>query len=586
MRSTALLFIWVCMNENWYIYAKKADFAEISKKFNISPMMARILRNRDLISDEEIQKFLYGGINEMYDPFLFKDMKKGCEIAASCIKKGQKIRIIGDYDADGVMSSYILETAVSSLGGSVDVVLPDRIRDGYGINARMAEEAKAQEISLIITCDNGIAAVSAVKRAEELGISVIITDHHEPAAELPPADAIIDAKQKDCTYPFREVCGAAVAFKFVQALLEYMNINRSDSREILDYLLQFAGFATITDIVPLRDENRIFAREGIRRLRKTDNPGLKALIKEKKLDPGLLSAYHVGFILGPCINSAGRLMNAEIALDLLRAEDQDRAAALAEKLSQLNENRKDLTTEQAAASERVLREFIEKNGELPKILICYLPDAHESVAGIIAGRLKEEYGRPAFVLTNSNNGIKGSGRSVDAYNMIGEISKFPELFSKLGGHEKACGFTLSCEPDAFIEAVMNGCTLTEQDLQKKVWIDMQLPFSYISEDLINELSLLEPCGTDNARPLFAHKNVTAVRSRILGKASNVLSMQLRDADGCIIDGIMFGSAENMAANKELVDNEPAFMLTYIPMINEYGGRRSLQIRVISIKKQR
>lgn len=574
------------MNENWYIYAKKADFAEISKKFNISPMMARILRNRDLISDEEIRKFLYGGISEMYDPFLFKDMKKGCEIAASCIKEGQKIRIIGDYDADGVMSSYILETAVSSLGGSVDVVLPDRIRDGYGINARMAEEAKAQGISLIITCDNGIAAVSAVKRAEELGISVIITDHHEPAAELPPADAIIDAKQKDCTYPFREVCGAAVAFKFVQALLEYMNINRLDSREILDYLLQFAGFATITDIVPLRDENRIFAREGIRRLRKTDNPGLKALIKEKKLDPGLLSAYHIGFILGPCINSAGRLMNAEIALDLLRAEDQDRAAALAEKLSQLNENRKDLTTEQAAASERILREFIEKNGELPKILICYLPDAHESVAGIIAGRLKEEYGRPAFVLTNSNNGIKGSGRSVDAYNMIGEISKFPELFSKLGGHEKACGFTLSCGPDAFIEAVMNGCTLTEQDLQKKVWIDMQLPFSYISEDLINELSLLEPCGTDNARPLFAHKNVTAVRSRILGKASNVLSMQLRDADGCIIDGVMFGSAENMAANKELVDNEPAFMLTYVPMINEYGGRRSLQIRVISIKKQR
>lgn len=573
------------MSENWYIYAKKADFAAISRKFNISPMMARILRNRNLISDEEISSFLYAGTSDMFDPFLFKDMKKAVSITADFINNKKKIRIIGDYDCDGVMSSYILETAISSLGGEVTTVLPDRVRDGYGINERMVEEAKADGADLIITCDNGIAAEDAVKRAEELGLSVIITDHHEPPENLPPADAVVDAKQTDCTYPYRELCGAAVAYKFVQALLVFMNINRSDSNVLLGYLIQFAGFATITDIVPLRGENRIFAKEGIRRLKNTDNTGLKALMRLKKINTELLSAYHIGFILGPCLNSAGRLKNASLALDLLRAETDAAAEECAGELSQLNEERKALTASQTLESEKMVQNIIRNTGDLPVVLAFYLPRAHESVAGIIAGRLKEEYGRPAFVLTNSADGVKGSGRSVDAYNMIGEISKHPELFKKLGGHERACGFTLACSPEKFMKVICESCSLSESELEKKVWIDMQLPFSYISEDLINELSLLEPCGTDNEKPLFAHKNVTAVKTRILGKAMNVLSMRLRDADGCIVDGVMFGSAEHMEQVKRFADSEPAFMLTYVPMINEFGGRRSIQIRIISVKKQ-
>ena len=573
------------MNEQWYIYAKKADFAEIGRKFNISPMLARILRNRGLVSDEEIQSFLYAGVREMYDPFLFKDMQKGAELAARCIRGGGKIRIIGDYDCDGVMSTYILQTAISSLGGNVDAALPDRVRDGYGINERMVDEAFAAGVSLIITCDNGIAACNAVAHANNLGIDVIVTDHHEPPEHLPEAFAVIDAKQEDCTYPFREVCGAAVAYKFVQALLTCMDINGEDTKNLLDYLLQFAGFATITDIVPLKDENRIFAREGIRRLRTTTNPGLKALMKEKNMEPGKLSAYHIGFILGPCINSAGRLRNASMALDLLASESEAQAAGLASDLAQLNEERKKLTSEQVDIIEKRIADLLKKNGRLPGVLIFYLPSAHESVAGIIAGRLKEEYCRPAFVLTNSDGTVKGSGRSTDAYNITEEILKYPELFSKIGGHERACGFTLSCSPEEFARRVEGACRLSEEDLVKKIWIDMQLPFSYISEQLIDELSLLEPCGTDNARPLFAHKNVTAVSSRIIGKSSNVLSMKLRDADGCIVDGIMFGSAESVAKEKVFVDREPAFMLTYVPAINEYAGRRSIQIRVISIKKQ-
>lgn len=566
--------------EQWYVYCKKADFLSISNKFNISPMLARILRNREINSDEEIDLFLNASVERMYDPFLLKGMDKAVKMTADAIEGRKKIRIIGDYDADGVCSSYILSSYITFAGGIVDVRLPDRENDGYGMSPEMAVEAGNANVELIITCDNGISAVNAVAKAKELGIDVIVTDHHEAPEKLPEADVIIDPKQKDCTYPYSEICGASVAYKLVSALAAELKERKGlDSEEILDELLQFAGIATITDIVPLKDENRIFAKEGIKRLKATKNPGLKALMEIKHIKKDDLSAMNVGFIIGPAINSAGRLKNAMIAFDLLAQKDETRAKETAAYLAELNEKRKKLTEEQAQEAMAVAEEKVKTD----KVLVIYLPSAHESIAGIVAGKIKETFNRPALVLTNSNEGIKGSGRSIDSYNIIEEISAYPELFSKFGGHAKACGFTLKCSAEELSEILNESCSLSDDDLIKKIWIDMQLPFEFITEEFVNELDSLEPFGVGNEKPVFAEKDVKAVSASIVGKNNNCLRMRLKNASGKEINAVMFGNDTEILNSYESVNSSETISLLFYPEVNEFRGVKSLQLRIISMK---
>ena len=568
--------------EKWLIYCKKADFAAISQKFNITPMLARIIRNRDVCGDEAIAEYLNGGIEDMHDPFLLDGMDEAVSLILSSINEGRKIRIIGDYDVDGVCSSYILNSYFRFLGADSDVRLPDRILEGYGMNVSMADEAFADGVSLIVTCDNGVSSLDAVTRAKELGMDIIITDHHEIPEVLPPANVIVDPKLKDCAYPFKEICGGGVAYKVVKALSKYVDPSKiEESDALLDSLLQFAGMATVADIVPMTGENRIFAREGISRLRHTENVGLRALMDARSVDMENISAYHIGFILGPCINSAGRLKNADIAYRLLESRYADEAAAIAAELSALNEERKELTIKQAAIAEEMVNEMAER-GQLPKVIVLYLEDAHESVAGIIAGKIKDIFNHPVIVLTKSEDGIKGSARSIDSYNMIGEISKYPELFTRFGGHAKAAGFTLKCTPDELSKALNDNCTLNDDDLVKKVWIDMQLPFEYVTEDFVEELKLLEPFGTGNEKPLFAEKDIKVVYYNVFGKNNNVLKLRLRNKNGSTIDGIMFGSEQEIAAKCAEIENADTVSFTYYPDINEFRGTKTPQVQIRSL----
>ena len=566
--------------EQWYLYCRKADFSAISKRFNISPMLARILVNRGIKTDRDIDMFLNAGPESMYDPFLLKGMQEAVSLIRTALGKHEKIRIIGDYDADGVCSAYILYHYLEFAGADVSVRLPDRVKDGYGMNEAMAVQAKEDGIGLIITCDNGISAQEAVARAKRLGIKVIVTDHHMPPMELPDADVIIDPKQEGCAYPYKEICGAGVAYKLVCALAAVLKERAGfDSGKIPDYLLQFAGIATITDIVPLKDENRIFAKEGLKRLAVTENPGLKALMEERSVNANELSSYHISFIIGPAINSAGRLKSADIAFELFNEKDPEKAREKAKLLSQLNEERKKLTREQ---TETALIKAAEKTDK-DKIVVIYLPDAHESVAGIVAGKIKEETNRPAIVVTDSEEGLKGSGRSTDAYNIIEEISKYPELFSKFGGHSKACGFTLKASVQELSQTLNDNCLLTQKDLEKKVWIDMQLPFEYASEDFVNELNLLEPFGMENERPLFAEKNITCISSFIVGKNKNGLKLKLRNKNGTVMEGIMFSKSEELEKINDSIKAKEEISFTYYPEINEFRNKKYVRLRIKSVK---
>ncbi|MCF0229388.1 MAG: single-stranded-DNA-specific exonuclease RecJ [Parasporobacterium sp.] len=571
--------------EHWILQCKKADFAGISERFNISPLLARIIRNRDIISDEDIYKYLHPDIKDMYDPFLLKGMEEGTDMVLRAIEEGEKIRIIGDYDVDGVCSSYILKTFIEQAGGRADVCLPDRMLEGYGMNENMVTRAALDGVRLIITCDNGISANAAAAAAREAGIGVIVTDHHEPPEVLPDADVIIDAKQPGCPYPFKEICGGAVAFKFAQALNTKL---KTDNSECLDMLMQFAGMATIADIVPLTDENRIFAHEGLKRLRKTGNAGINALLNIKGIAGDSLSAWHVGFILGPCINSAGRLKNAAIAFDLLSADNSETALRLAQELSDLNDIRKSLTAGQTNAALEELRGKSENN-TLEKIIVQYLPKAHESVAGIIAGRIKDEFNRPAIVVTSGTEGLKGSGRSTDTYNMIEALREHEGLFEKYGGHAKACGFSLvqgTTPEDAvrhFSEVLNSSCSISDEELVKYIRADMQLPFRYVTEDFINELNILEPFGMNNEKPVFANKNIRIVSAYILGKNNNVMKMQLADSDGTLIEGVMFGDEKAVAGQYESIINASEAAVLFYPEINEFRGTKTVQIRIISLK---
>ena len=575
--------------KNWYLYCKKGDFEAISEEFGISPILARLLVNRGISTSEEIRSFLFDGIEQLYDPYLMKDMDKAVSITMEKINAGEKIRVIGDYDMDGVCASTVLKKFFEYMDADIDVRLPHRIFDGYGMNPQMAEATAEDGVALIITCDNGISSYDAVCRANELGIKVVITDHHEPPADIPPAYAVVDAKQHDCGYPYKEICGAAVCYKFAQAVISYIKDQGFEFKAgrslnglndlLVNDLIQYAGMATVADIVPLKNENRIFAKEGIRVLNRTENPGLKALIREKGIEEGKwIGAYHIGFIIGPCVNSAGRLEKAKIAFDLFDTDDEAEAALIARELSELNEKRKELTIDQSDRAEEIIRESGCLSDDSHRIFVIYLPNAHESVAGIIAGKLKEKYLRPVLIITDSEEGLKGSGRSTDDYNLIEALARHADMFTKYGGHAKAAGFTLRCTPEELSEALNSDIQAENAGKVSKTWIDMQLPFSYVTESLAEEINRLEPFGLENDRPLFAERNVRLCNIKTFGKNSNVLKARLENDSGDSVEGIYFAhpglvSAEEIRSYAEEKGNDALFTIIYRVNINEFRNQR-------------
>ncbi len=571
---------------NYYLYCKKADFAAIADEFHITPMTARILRNRDLCSNEEIRAFLNGTLTSLHDPYLMKGMTEAVAMIRKAVSEHRKIRVIGDYDVDGICSSYIIRHVIESLGGRADVRLPDRILEGYGMNCDMIKEAVSDQVELIITCDNGVSAHDAVREAKDKGIDVIVTDHHEVPYPLVEADVVIDPKQEGCPYPYKELCGGGVAYKLAQALL--CNEEPQTAQALLEDFLQFAGMATVADLVPLTGENRILAKEGIKRLQKTDNEGLKAILQIRGAEAEEINEYYIGFIIGPCLNSAGRLKNAKIAYDLLEETDPVSAGNKAKELSDLNDERKDLTRKQTEEADQKIQETYPDIMGLPKVLVIYLPSAHESVAGIIAGRLKDLYSRPALVITNSDDGMKGSGRSVEAYDLISEMQKHADLFKKYGGHKKAAGFSLNdgITPDEISRQLNESCQLSVDDLAEKIWVDMELPFKYVSESFVNELQLLEPFGLGNEKPLFARRNVRIRKLFILGKNQNVLKLHLEDEEGTPLEGVCFGPADKIQKKAQWLqpkmEAEETVSVFYHPDINEFRNQKIPQARIIDI----
>ncbi|MCI5901266.1 MAG: single-stranded-DNA-specific exonuclease RecJ [Blautia sp.] len=565
------------MKEKWVVTTKKADFQKTAKDFGVDPVIARVIRNRDITEPEDIRQYLYGTIKDIPSPWLMKDMEKAAGICEAKIKERKPIRIIGDYDIDGVMSTYILLKGLRRLGADVDTYIPDRVADGYGIHEHLIRQAKTDGKDTIITCDNGIAAVNEIAQAKKEGMTVIVTDHHEiPFREengireyiLPPADAVLNPRQKGCSYPNKNLCGAAVAWKFISALYERAGIPQTE----LEEFYELAGFATVGDIMDLKGENRILVKEGLKRLPNTKNYGLKALIRVNGLEHMKITAYHIGFVLGPCINATGRLDTAVRALQLLDSGSQDEAERLAGDLKALNESRKAMTEIGCSRAEEIVESTELKND---KVLVVFLPDCHESLAGIIAGRLREKYHRPVFVLTQGEHGIKGSGRSVEVYSMFEEMTKCRELLEQFGGHPMAAGLSLREENvDRFRRRINELCTLTDQDLIPKVVIDVPVPVSYLTMEFVRQLSLLEPFGKGNTKPLFAQKDLAVLNMRMIGKNQNVLKMRLRDKIGTMIDGICFG---NVGELYSLAKEKGSISVTYYPEINCYLGRESLQI---------
>lgn len=565
--------------KKWFVAAKKADFEEIGKKFNITPMTARIIRNRDVIGDEQIRRYLQGGLEDLYSPWLLYGMKEGISLLKKSIASGEKIRIIGDYDIDGVCSTYILLTGLKKAGANVDTVIPDRIKDGYGINEQLIDQAKEDAVDLIITCDNGIAAYQQIQYAKELGMKVVVTDHHEVpfeeteegrAEKLPPADVIINPKQERCTYPWKGLCGGVVAWKLITALYEVYKISPEEAYE----LLEFAAIATVGDIMELQDENRIIVKEGLKRIHHTNNIGLKSLIEVNGLEKDAIGSYHIGFVLGPCINAGGRLDTAKRALELFDSTEKESADRLAGDLKALNDSRKELTRE---GVEEAIRQVEETARRSEKVLVIYLPDCHESIAGIIAGKIKERYYRPTIVLTDAEEGMKGSGRSIPGYHMFDELCKCRELFTKFGGHPMAAGMSLPKENLQKLRSRLNeNCTLTDEQMIEKLSIDIAMPIQYISEGFINELKILEPFGNGNGKPLFAERNFHVLQSQILGKNRNTVKVYGTNEAGCHMEGLYFGNPEEFMT---LLKRKDKISITYYPAVNEFRGRKTLQLMI-------
>lgn len=560
---------------------KKADFNRIAEKYHISPITARLIRNRDITGDDEIDLYLNGTIADLCDGMLMRDMDRAVEILAEKIREEKKIRVIGDYDIDGVNATYILQEGLAGLGADVDTDIPDRIRDGYGLNKMLIDRALDDGTDTIVTCDNGIAAAEEIAYGKEQGLTVVVTDHHEvPYIEtngdkeylLPPADAVVDPHRPDCGYPFKGLCGAAVAYKLVEALCDVMQRDPED----MDYLMENVAIATVGDVMDLTGENRIFVKQGLEMLKRTHNPGLKALIECTGIDVERLNTYHIGFVIGPCINASGRLDTAKRALELLNARTRREAVMLAEDLKALNDSRKEMTEKGVEEAVRLIEHTDLRED---KVLVVYLPECHESIAGIIAGRLKERYYRPVFVLTRAEEEVKGSGRSIESYDMFGQMCRCRELFTKFGGHKLAAGLSLAEENvELFRRTINELAELTEEDLMEKVSIDMQLPFPYITEALLRELSLLEPFGKGNPKPLFAERNIRVLGPRILGKNRNVLKCRLEDPSGNQMDAVYFGDVETCLRKME---EKPVMSFTYYPSINEYMGRKTLQVTIVN-----
>ena len=585
--------------ENWVLLRKGADFQHISEKFHISPRVASLIRNRDVIGDDAIEKYLNGTIADLYDGMLMKDMDKAVAVLGEKIKENAKIRIIGDYDIDGIQSTYILLEGFRMLGADVDSDIPDRMKDGYGLNRNLIDRALEADVDTIVTCDNGIAAAEEIAYAKSMGMTIVVTDHHEvPYTEigagrryiLPEADAVVDPKQEDCTYPFKGLCGAAVAYKLVEALMEAMGKDAEDA----DYLMENVAIATIGDVMDLVDENRIFVKQGLDMLKRTENLGLKALMGCTGVNVDKLSTYHVGFVLGPCINASGRLDTAKRALELLEAKKVAEADLLAGDLKALNDSRKDMT------AQAVEEAFIQvENSELKDadVLVVYLPECHESLAGIVAGRIREKYYRPVFVLTKGAEGLKGSGRSIETWHMYEGLNRVKHLLSKFGGHKMAAGLSMPEENlEQFRKEINEKSGITPEDLNEKIAIDMQLPFECVNEKFIGELAVLEPFGKGNARPVFAERQVQVESARILGKNKNVLKLQVKDLHGTRMDAMYFGDVNTFVeyVREKFGDIACECLLrghghgivmafTYYPDINEYQGVRTPQIVIQNYK---
>lgn len=585
--------------ENWVLLRKGADFQHISEKFHISPRVASLIRNRDVIGDDAIEKYLNGTIADLYDGMLMKDMDKAVAVLGEKIKENAKIRIIGDYDIDGIQSTYILLEGFRMLGADVDSDIPDRMKDGYGLNRNLIDRALEADVDTIITCDNGIAAAEEIAYAKSMGMTIVVTDHHEvPYTEigagrryiLPEADAVVDPKQEDCTYPFKGLCGAAVAYKLVEALMEAMGKDAEDA----DYLMENVAIATIGDVMDLVDENRIFVKQGLDMLKRTENLGLKALMECTGVNVDKLSPYHIGFVIGPCMNASGRLDTAKRALELLEAKKVAEADLLAGDLKALNDSRKDMT------AQAVEEAFIQvENSELKDadVLVVYLPECHESLAGIVAGRIREKYYRPVFVLTKGAEGLKGSGRSIETWHMYEGLNRVKHLLSKFGGHKMAAGLSMPEENlEQFRKEINEKSGITPEDLNEKIAIDMQLPFECVNEKFVEELAVLEPFGKGNARPVFAERQVQVESARILGKNKNVLKLQVKDLHGTRMDAMYFGDVNTFVeyVREKFGDIACECLLrghghgivmafTYYPDINEYQGVRKPQIVIQNYK---
>ncbi len=560
----------------WMEIRKGADFQAVSEKFRITPFTARLIRNKDITEDEAIREYLHGDLSDLHAASLMKGIPEAVKLLMEKIRQGAYIRIIGDYDIDGVCATYILLKGLEKVGARVDTDIPDRKRDGYGLNMELIRRAQEAGVDTIVTCDNGIAAPAEIAFAKEMGMTVIVTDHHELQETVPDADVIVNPRQPDCPYPYKKLCGAAVAWKLVQEL--WAGCSCPPELAFGD-LLMFAAFATVGDVMDLTGENRILVKEGLKLLRQTEHPGMSALIQVNELARDRLSAYHIGFVLGPCINASGRLDTAKRALSLLNTSDYDQALVQAAELKGLNDERKALT-------EEGVEDAVEKIEEGPlkkdRVLVVYLPDCHESLAGIIAGRLRERYYRPVFVLTKGEDAVKGSGRSIETYSMFEEMSRCRELFLKYGGHPMAAGLSIPEERvEEFRRRLNDACTLTEEQLTEVIHIDMALPFSHVSERLTEELSLLEPFGKGNTKPVFAARNVRVLESRILGKNQNVLRMKLVDESGMPRDGIFFSGCMQQVL-EDLQERQTVHML-YYPEINEFRGERNLQLRILNYR---
>jgi single-stranded-DNA-specific exonuclease len=567
--------------EEWLVSMKRADFQAIASRFNIDPVTARLIRNRGLTELEDIDKYLNGTPDDLYSPLLMKDMDRACGLICKKISENKRIRVIGDYDIDGIMSTYILLTGLKRLGASADERIPERIRDGYGLNENLVKNAYEDSVDTIITCDNGISAYEQIRLAKELGMTVIVTDHHEIPFDaetskqlIPPADAVIDPKQDTCTYPFKGSCGAVVAWKLISQLYERFGMPKKEA----EAFLMFAAIATVGDVCDLQDENRIIVKYGLEQLAFSKHYGLNALMSLNGLDPAAITAYHIGFVIGPCLNASGRLDTAEKALALMSAASENEAVDLASELINMNHSRKEMTEEYAKKAYETVESTALSDD---RVLVVYLPGCHESLAGIIAGRLREKYNKPAFVITDSENGVKGSGRSIDEYSMYTELAKCRELLLQFGGHPKAAGLSLEKDNiDTLRESLNANCALTEEDLTKKIHADMVLPLGYITESLINDFEKLKPFGQGNPRPLFVQKELSVISPSVVGKNRNVVRMQLSDRSGCRIPAVYFGDAD---AFMDYVSDKKEISAVFYPSINTFRGVSSIQLTITNYR---